>query len=495
MANSAPQGAGFLHIYGGAMTTLTMKFGGTSVGNAGAHSRAADIVLDQKQAWDRLVVVVSAMSGVTDALTEGAQTAASGDDETFRAIVADLRVRHYRAVDELLDPNGERAPLLGTVDEYLDEFATFCHSVHVLGEVTPRAMDTITSLGEQINARILAAVIRQKGAASVAVDARELIVTDDKYQNAVPLMDLTRERVARRLSPLLEDGTVPIVTGFTGATKDGVTTTLGRGGSDYSAAILGDCLDADEVWIWTDVDGVMTTDPRIVPEAEVLPVLSYNEVSELAYFGAKVVHPRTIRPVVERDIPLRVKNTFNPSHPGTRISQRSEATASTVKAVTAIEGLSLVNVAGRGMMGVPGIAARTFAAVASQGASVLMITQASSEQSISFLIPTETVDPVIGAIEEEMALELARKDIDRIWSMDDVVIVTAVGSGLRETPGVGARIFGALARGEINVIAVAQGSSECSISLAVDAADAASAVQRIHSEVILNASDQELSSA
>jgi aspartate kinase len=469
------------------MTTLTMKFGGTSVGNAEAHSQAASIVLEQKEDWEHLVVVVSAMSGVTSALTVGAETAASGDDQTFRTIVADLRVRHYRAVDELLDPDGERAQLLAMVDEYLDEFAMFCHSVYVLGEVTPRAMDAITSLGERINARILAAVLRQQGASSEGVDATEVIVTDDKHQNAVPLMDLTRERVASRLAPLLEAGKIPIVTGFIGATEDGVTTTLGRGGSDYSAAILGDCLNADEVWIWTDVDGVMTTDPRIVPNAQVLPVLSYNEVSELAYFGAKVVHPRTIRPVVERGIPLWVKNTFNPSHPGTRIDQETETTPSTVKAVTAIERLSLVNVEGRGMMGVPGIAARTFSAVASQGASVLMITQASSEQSISFLIPTEMVASVINAIEKEMALELTRRDIDRIWSMDDVVIVTAVGSGLRTTPGVGARIFGALARAEINVIAVAQGSSECSISLAVDAEDAATAVQRIHDEVILHA--------
>ncbi len=469
------------------MTTLAMKFGGTSVGNAEAHAQAADIVLEQAESWDRLAVVVSAMSGVTDALTEGALTAAAGDDQTYRAIVADLRVNHYRAVDELLDPNGERAQLLATVDDYLDDFATFCHSVHVLGEVTPRAMDAITSLGERINARILAAVLRQRGAKSEAIDATKLVITDDKFQNAVPLMDVTRAHVAERLSPLMDESVVPIVTGFIGATEDGVTTTLGRGGSDYSAAILGDCLDADEVWIWTDVDGVMTTDPRIVPDAQVLPVLSYNEVSELAYFGAKVVHPRTIRPVVERDIPLRVKNTFNPTHPGTRINQEAKAAPSTVKAVTAIEGLSLVNIEGRGMMGVPGIAARTFAAVASQGASVLMITQASSEQSISFLIPTETVDSVIDAVEDEMALELARKDIDRVWSMDDVVIVTAVGSGLRTTPGVGARIFGALAQAEINVIAIAQGSSECSISLAVAAEDTANAVRQIHSEVILKA--------
>jgi aspartate kinase len=468
------------------MTTLTIKFGGTSVGRAEALTQAADIALEQAPNWDRLVVVVSAMSGVTDALTQGALTAASGDSQTYRAIVTDLRARHYRAVDTLLPSDGARTQLLATVDEYLDEFATFCRSVHVLGEVTPRAMDAIISLGERINARTLAALLRQQGAHSDAVDATELIVTDDTFQSAVPLMDATRARVSARLAPLLDEGIIPVVTGFIGATEEGVTTTLGRGGSDYSAAILGDCLDADEVWIWTDVDGVMTADPRIVSDARTIPTLSYSEVSELAYFGAKVLHPRTIRPVIERDIPLWVKNTFNPTCPGTRIVREPESTPGTIKAVTAIQGLSMVTVEGRGMMGVPGIAARTFSAVASQGASVLMISQASSEQSICFVIPTETVPPVIHAIEEEMALELARRDVDRVWALDDVVILTAVGAGMRGTPGVAGRIFGALGRGNINVIAIAQGSSECSISLVVAAEAAADAVRQIHSEVITN---------
>ncbi len=213
-------------------------------------------------------------------------------------------------------------------------------------------------------------------------------------------------------------------------------------------------------------------------------------MSELAYFGAKVLHPRTIRPVVERSIPLWVKNTFNPTCPGTRIVREPESAPGTVKAVTAIEGLSMVTVEGRGMMGVPGIAARTFAAVASQDASVLMISQASSEQSICFIIPTPTVPPVIHALEEEMALELARRDIDQIRSLDDVVIVTAVGAGMRGTPGVASRIFGALGRGNINIIAIAQGSSECSVSLVVAADAAADAIQQIHSEVIINGQDQ-----
>jgi aspartate kinase len=240
------------------------------------------------------------------------------------------------------------------------------------------------------------------------------------------------------------------------------------------------------VWIWTDVDGVMSADPRIVPDARVIPVLSYSEVGELAYFGAKVLHPKTIGPVVERGTPLWVKNTFNPTCPGTRIDREPQSTPGTVKAITAIEGLSMVTVEGRGMMGVPGIAARTFAAVASQGASVLMISQASSEQSISFVIPTHAVSPVVAAVEEEMALELSRRDIDRVWAQDDVVIVTAVGAGIRGTPGVAARVFGALAKRDINVVAIAQGSSECSISMVVAATQAQEAVQQLHEEVIAN---------
>lgn len=468
------------------MSTLTMKFGGTSVGSAEALRQAADLVLEQAKEWGRLTVVVSAMSGVTDELIEGALTAANGDDQTYVAISTKLRLRHHDVVNTLLSGSGEQDQLLTVVDDYLKEFSSFCHSIYVLGEVTPRALDALTSLGERMSARILAALIRHLGGRSEAVEAKELIITDDKFQDAAPLMEATRSRVNNRLGPLLEADIIPVITGFMGATEKGVTTTLGRGGSDYTAAILGDCLNADEVWTWTDVDGVMTADPRIVSEARVIPVLSYNEVSELAYFGAKVLHPKTIRPIVERGIPLWVKNTFNPTFAGTKIVRDPANADGNVKAVTAIHNLSMVTVEGRGMMGVPGIAARTFSAVASQGASVLMISQASSEQSICFVIPMQSVPSVVKAIEDEMVLELARRDIDRVWSLDDVVIMTAVGAGMRSTPGVSARIFGALGQTNINIIAIAQGSSECSLSLVVAAADSTEAVRQIHKEVIVD---------
>ncbi len=467
------------------MSILVMKFGGTSVGSADAITRAAGIIQDCYQDWAGIGVVVSAMSGVTDALEDGARNAALGKSSHYQEVLSDLRVKHYRVVDDLFKKPQKQA-VFKIIDEYLEYFDTFCRSVMVLGEVTPRAMDVISSLGEKINTRILSTLLQEKGLESQAVDATELIITDDKYQNAVPIMPITCQQIQAKLPPLFEEGIVPIITGFIGATEEGITTTLGRGGSDYSAAIFGDCLNADQVWIWTDVDGVMTSDPRLVPNAQVMPTLSYQELSELAYFGAKVVHPRTIRPVVARNIPLFVRNTFNPDFEGTRIVSEAEQIPSTVKAVTAIQGLSLVNVEGRGMMGVPGIAARTFAAVASQGASVLMITQSSSEQSISFVIETSMVDAVVSSVEKEMALELTRKDIDRIWSMDDVVIVTAVGKGLRTTPGIGARVFSALAEAKINVIAVAQGSSESSLSLVIASDDMVAAVRKIHDDVILN---------
>jgi aspartate kinase len=370
------------------------------------------------------------------------------------------------------------------IDRLIHELDIICSSAYVLGEVTPRAVDAICSFGERINARVFSGLLRQKGLASQPMDATQLIVTDSNFQNAHPIMEATHEKVQQNLAPSLKQGQVVVVTGFIAANEQGVTLTLGRGGSDYTAAILGDALDAAEVWTWTDVDGVLSADPRIVPNAQVIPELSFNEVGEMAYFGAKVLHPKTIRPIVERNIPLWVKNTFNPAHPGTRISQDPPASAGKITAITTIPDLSLITVAGRGMLGVPGIAARTFTAVAQQDASVLMISQSSSEQSICFIIPTVNSKAVIEALEEEMALELFRKDIDRISAVDDIAVLSVIGAGMRDTPGVSARIFGALGRAGINVIAIAQGSSEYSISMAVAAEEADRAVRQIHQDVI-----------
>jgi aspartate kinase len=260
---------------------------------------------------------------------------------------------------------------------------------------------------------------------------------------------------------------------------------LGRGGSDYSAAILGSCLDSPEIWIWTDVDGVQTADPRIVSDARTLPEISYGEAAELSYFGAKVLHPKTILPAVEKSIPLRILNTFNPDHPGTLVVSDERPSVHAVKGVTSIQGLSLVTVEGRGMIGVPGIAARLFAAVAGEGISVLMISQSSSEQSICLVIRRDAEERALTALEAAFELELARRNVDRIYAQEDVSIIAVVGAGLKETPGVGAKVFGALGTAGINVISIAQGSSKYNLSLVVDAGDVDDAVRAIHEQLEL----------
>jgi aspartate kinase len=269
-------------------------------------------------------------------------------------------------------------------------------------------------------------------------------------------------------------------------------TTLGRGGSDYSAAILGSALQAEEVWIWTDVDGVMSADPRLVPEARTIPEMTYREIAELAYYGAKVLHPLTIRPVVEEGIGLRICNTFNPSHPGTRLvpDARARIRHGTVKAVTAIRGQRLVTIEGRGMLGVPGVAGRAFAAVASTGTSVPLITQASSEQSICFAVPSIAVKQVEEVLEKAFAEEIQHRDIDRIWSTEDVVIITVVGAGLIHTPGIAGKVFSILGRRDVNVMAIAQGSSEVSISMVVEASDAEAAMRALHELILAEANGQ-----
>jgi len=471
--------------------TLVMKFGGTSVGSSHAIRQAADIVLGETARWENQVVVISAMSGVTDALIACAKAAVIGRTDQYEDIITDLYEKHTGVIDELLVHDEKRKQLCIEIDKLFETLQTLCRGIHIMGELTPRGMDAVVSLGERMSARIFSVLLQQRGLRSIPVDATRLIVTDGAFQHAMPVMDATREKARMLLIPLLNENRLPVVTGFIAATQEGITSTLGRGGSDYTAAIMGDCLDADEVWTWTDVDGVMTADPRIVPDALVIPHVSYSEISEMAYFGAKVLHPKTIRPVVERDIPLWVKNTFNPAGSGTRIDGMHRGGGGHITAVTVIRGLSLITVEGHGMLGVPGIAARTFAAVAKHDASVLMISQSSSEQSICFVIPSEAEAQVIEDIEEEMELELTRHDIDRVWAQPNVVIVTAIGAGMRQTPGVSARLFGALGKESINVIAIAQGSSEYSISVVVDAADADRAVRKIHEEAIVNGSKKE----
>lgn len=460
---------------------LTMKFGGTSVGSGQRIREVAGLVHEAVDQGHQVVVIVSAMSGVTDALIKAARTAADGDSATYRAIRDDLLVRHRQVVREVAAPN-EAAALNDELRSALDNLENLCRAIYVLGEVTPRAMDLISSMGERFTASLTAAALRAQGQPAEAILATELIQTDSNFGTATPLMDATREKTRAQLLPLLEGGIVPVVTGFMGATDTGLVTTLGRGGSDYSGSIIGVALDSDEVWIWTDVDGIMTADPRVVPDAQTLPSVSFSEAADLAYYGAKVLHPKSILPAVERGIPIRIKNTFNPSHPGTVVISQSEANGRTVKAITAIKGLSLVTVEGKGMLGVPGVAAKVFSAVADAGVNVLMISQSSSEQSICFTVLAESSARVIASLERAFEWELARRNIDRIAAQDGVGIVSVVGAGMKAVPGIAGKVFGALGQAGINVISIAQGSSEHTMSMVLAEADLMRAVQGIHAE-------------
>jgi bifunctional aspartokinase / homoserine dehydrogenase 1 len=466
--------------------TLVMKFGGTSVGDADAIHQAAAIIISARKDWDHIAVVVSAMSGVTDMLLAGAHAAIDGEIKRADEIASQIQKKHRTAIKKLLAKSPEKSYAKEKIAVHLDEFRALCHAVSTLGELSLRALDAISSLGEKMSIALVCAHLRESGCAAEAVSATELIRTDDTFQAAYPDMIVTRQLSRARLFPLFKEQNIPVVTGFIGSTADGVTTTLGRGGSDFSAAILGTALDAGEVWIWTDVDGVMTTDPRVAPTARTLKTVTYREVSELAYFGAKVLHPKTIRPVVEKGIPLWIKNTFNPNGPATQVVPDNGANngKGKLRAVTAIKNLCMITIEGRGMVGVQGIAARAFGAVASTETSVSLISQASSEQSICFTIPSSTNRSVLGSLEDEFQVELAHRDIDNIAAMDDVVIVTVVGAGMRHTPGIAGAIFSVLGEQSINIIAIAQGSSEVSISLVVAASDADGAIGAIHDLII-----------
>ncbi|GAB4499872.1 MAG: aspartate kinase [Anaerolineales bacterium] len=448
--------------------------------------QAAQIVLSARREWARVVVVTSALSGVTNLLLHSAERAAQGDLSAFYAAETELRTRHSQIAETLLPDAPRRTRTLRQIDELLALYRNLLQAIAVLGEATPRALDVVASLGERMSVRLLAAVLEANAQPARAIEASECIVSDANFQNAHPDFDATRERARAILFPLLEGGLIPVVTGFIAATPEGILTTLGRGGSDYSAAILGAALPVDEVWIMTDVNGVMTTDPRLQPDARTIPELTYREIAELAYFGAKVLHPKTIRPVIESGIGLRIANTFEPQHPGSWVvTHQTGQTHGRIKAVTVIRGVRLVTLEGRGMLGVPGVAARTFGTVAALGVSVTLISQASSEQSICFTVPGEAAMRVATELQKVFSKEITNRDIDGVSVSEEVVILTVVGAGMRNTPGIAGRIFSALGQAQVNVIAIAQGSSEVSVSLLVAAEDAARAVQAVHALVEL----------
>jgi aspartokinase/homoserine dehydrogenase 1 len=458
-----------------------MKFGGTSVGDASCIARVVEIIRAASRE-SSVVVVVSAMSGVTNKLIEAATQSELGDRKPVATIFEELRQQHDAAADTLISSTAKRNCIGQKMQEIFQEGDRLCEGTLLLRELTPRVRDSISSLGERLSAPLVAAALTEHGVASEAIEATELVVTDSDHGAADPRMDLTRERCAARLRLLLQKGVIPVVTGFIGATEEGVLTTLGRGGSDYSATILAAALDADEVIIWTDVGGLLTADPRMVPGACTVPEISYREAAELAHFGAKVLHPKTLRAVMQCGIPLWIRNTFAPEQPGTKITPTGPASGGGVKALTAIGDLAMITVGGPGIVGVPDVLGRTFATTAAVRADVLLISQSSSQNNICLVVSSSLAKPTVEALRREFAQDLAHEKVEHITLDPTVAIVTVVGQNMRGVSGIVGRAFGALGRENVNIIAIAQGSSECNISFVVPQSDMKAALVTTHRE-------------
>ncbi|MGA2591978.1 MAG: aspartate kinase [Bryobacteraceae bacterium] len=465
---------------------LIMKFGGTSVGSAERMRIAAGIASgsDAGTAAEQrrpVVIVVSAMSKITDLLLDTMRHAEAGDTAGLEANIARLRERHIATCRELLPPE-RHAEAEGGIARLIAEFARIAGGMLMLNEMPPRSVDEAVATGERLSALLIAEYLNTQGTPAEAINAAEIIVTDAVFGNASPLMEPTRTKARTRLLPLLEHGILPVVTGFNGATADGRPTTLGRGGSDFSASILSAALDASELWIWTDVDGIMSADPRLVPGAAVLDEVTYAEAAELAYNGAKVLHPRTLAPLIEKKIPVWSKNSFAPEKTGTRIAPSISA-ATGARAVTSLAGVALISLepASPELSGAH-VMARALDALDRANVEVLVFSSSSYRQTFCFLVRTEELEKSRQALESALALELAHDYVHPIQVDEKVGLLAVVGEGMQGKPGIAGRIFTAISRENVNIIAIAQGSSELTIAIVVSRDGLEKAVRAVHAE-------------
>ncbi len=454
---------------------IVMKFGGTSVGNEEAIRQVVGIVANNRERG--LLVVLSAMSKVTDALRAMAAEACGGTEPVDS--LSALRKRHAETI-RALSEGEERDRALEACDELIDELSGILHGITLLRELSPRSADLVSSFGERLSVVVVSAALESAGLPALPVDAREYVKTNERYTEAEVNHAETERRLSTGLVPMVSGGRIPIITGFLGSTDEGVTTTLGRGASDYTASLVAGALHAEEVWIWTDVDGAMTADPRIVKDARLLKEISYLEAAEMSYFGAKVLHPMTMQPAVKQEIPIRIRNTFRTENAGTLISSRTSAAPMGVKAVTSIDGLCLIMVEGTSLSRTPDTHARLFKTTADRKTQVVMITQASSEHDICLVVDERDSPGTVRALKEEFRHEVAEGSLEEISVQPDLAVVAVVGGGMKGTPGIAARTFGILGEQGINIIAIAQGSSELNISFIIGRNDLRKTVQLVH---------------
>jgi len=465
-----------------------MKFGGTAINSADKVRHIASLIKSQKEKGNNEIVgVISAARGMTDKISSIPLNIKTSDKQFITDFLKDTNYIHINIIDNAIKneklKNAARSVLTALIKE-LEDILT---GVLLLGEITPKSLDYLMSFGERLSTPIVSFALRDLGSLSEYLTGKEAgILTDSNYGEARPLMDTTRLRVVHKIEPLLSSNVIPIVTGFIGADQNGNTTTIGRGGSDYTATIIASSIDADEVWFLGDVDGLMTADPKIVSEARVIREVSFAEAMEMALFGAKYMHPRALEPVMDTKIPVRIRNAFKVDHQGTLISQNLTKTSQkTVKSITAIRHTALIDVSGGGMVGAPGTAAKIFDALAKNRVNIMMISQSPSESSISIVVRRDELDKAITTLE----LNLLGKIVKRVNINNDVAVIAAVGSGMRGIKGVAARVFNAVAKRNVNVIMIAQGSSELNLAFVVNDSDCEQVVIALHDEFGLGKTD------
>lgn len=458
---------------------LVVKFGGTSLAAAKEIRGVAKFVSDLGKK-NQVVVVCSAVNDVTDQLLDISEFIQKGNKDAARGQLAKLKKQHVQLAKESVLGAKTRKLLLQKVDSDLVELEGLLHGMSLLGEVTPRSLDYLISFGERLSIAIVSHAIIDHRGRSVAFTGKEVgIVTDSNFGSSKPLMDTTRLRVSAKLDPLLSKKIIPVIGGFAGADQHGHITTFGRGGSDYTATIIAACIKADEVWLMSDVDGLMTADPKMVKDARVIPEVSYVEAMEMALFGAKQIHPRSFEPLLSKKIPMRIRNSFNVDNPGTLVTaDPSEETMRTVKCVSVIRHNGLIDMRGGSMVGAPGTAATIFSTLAKAGINIMMISQSPSESSITIVVKKHDLDRAVNTLE----MNLLGKMIKKIDVTTDVSIIALIGSGMRGTVGVASKVFGAAARNEVNVVMIAQGSSELNLAFVVKDSDCQAAMQALHDE-------------
>ncbi|MEM2099336.1 MAG: aspartate kinase [Candidatus Bathyarchaeia archaeon] len=464
---------------------IVMKFGGTSVATGENIRHVANLVMKSVKEGCRVAVVVSALDGVTDKLFEAAETVQKGNEGYVKKFKQELLDRHLSAASKAIKNKQVRKEVEQIIEKTIDELEKVLTGISYVGELTPKSKDYVLSFGERLSAPIVWGTLQDLKLETQWFTGKEAgIVTDAYFGSASPLMNVTMHQLKERIAPLLEKNVVPVVTGYIAATQEGIVTTLGRGGSDYTATLLGAALAVDEVWIWTDVDGIMTADPKIIPTARLLPELSYQEAAEMAIFGAKAMHPRALEPIIKEKIPARIRNVFNPENPGTLISSKQVTDqADAVKAVALIKDVAMINVSGAAMVGAPGSYAKVLDILGKNDVNVMMISTAVSEANMSLVIRRGMLGRALSTL--EIAL-LGRGLVNEVTAEDDVCVVAAMGANMKGTLGVASRLFTAVAHAGVNIRMIAQGSSELNISFVVKEKDGETAVQAIHKEFNLD---------